>query len=153
MAIYFALTIRDTHLFISFNILIPNHMKKLQFHWSFNDGHQFIWCTYCFTSSKHPQRDITVHNTTGSCFTAVLVTDAKSPLPFPDPIEITSYKEQTINKKERALQQVKVLMERNTLTYMCWCKDDSRSHQALVDIKALMSQMTDEQETAFPPIE
>ena len=35
------------------------------------------------------------------------------PLPFPDPIEITSYKEQTINKKERALQQVKVLMVRN----------------------------------------
>ena len=54
-----------------------------------------------------------------------------SPLPFPDPIDITSYKEQTINKKERALQQVKVLMERNTLTYMCWCKDDSQSHQVI----------------------
>ena len=52
-----------------------------------------------------------MHNTTGSCFTAVLVTDAKSPLPFPDPIDFTSYKEQIINKNERALQQAKVLMK------------------------------------------
>ena len=102
-----------------------------------NGVHQFIWCSIRSTSSKHPQSDTNMHNTTGSCFTAVLVTDAKSPLPFPDPIEITSYKEQTINKKERALQQVKVLMARNTLTYMCWCKDDSRFHQAIFDIKSI----------------
>ena len=75
-----------------------------------------------------------------------------SPLPFPDPIDITSYKEQIINKKARALQQVKVLMERNTLTYMRWCKDDFQSHQAFVNIKALTSQMPDEQ-TAIPPAE
>ena len=43
-------------------------------------------------------------------------------------------------------------MERNTLTYMRWCKDDFQSHQAFVNIKALTSQMPDEQ-TAIPPAE